>query len=138
MEEHTTGTISFIDNTALVDGGAILLTNPDEVFIRDVEFSSNEAMFGGAVSLTSSAAESPVEFELCQFQSNNASRGGALYLNGEGQGMIRDSGFYDNVAGENSSRGVSRFDALYGSINRTPFFLCLLRGSVPHPQMDYE
>lgn len=53
-----------------------------------------------------SKAESKMELELCQFENNNALHGGALYFIGEGRSYIRDSRFYQNVAGENSSRGI--------------------------------
>ena len=99
------GTISFFENTALFDGGAIVLMYPTKAVIKGVSFDSNRAIFGGAVSLTSTT-ESSVELELCRFESNNASRGGALYISGEGQSFIRHSGFYRNVAGENSSTRV--------------------------------
>ena len=95
------GTVSFRENTALIDGGAIQFTYPVQTVIRDVFFGSNQGMFGGAVALLSNT-ESSVELELCQFGGNNASRGGALYFVGEGKSFIRDSRFYQNVAGENS------------------------------------
>ena len=105
---YSTGTVSFLENTAIIDGGAIQLTYPAQTFIADVNFGSNQGMFGGAVALKSTA-ESSVELEWCQFESNNASRGGALYFIGEGRNFIRDSRFYQNVAGENSPRGVACF-----------------------------
>ena len=57
-----------------------------------------------------STAESSVELELCIFESNTASRGGALYFIGEGRSFIRGSRFYQNVAGENSPGGIPRLD----------------------------
>ena len=96
--------ISFIENTAFIDGGAVLITTPDNCFVSDVAFTANEAMFGGAVSLTSSALSS-VEFQFCRFESNDAlSGGGAIYSYGNGWSFIRGSLFNQNNAGENAPK----------------------------------
>ena len=102
------GAIFFLENNALFDGGAIVLMYPINASMKGVSFESNRAIFGGAVSLTTTT-ESSVELELCYFESNNASRGGALYISGEGQSFIRHSRFYRNVAGENSLARVPSF-----------------------------
>lgn len=102
------GTISFLENTAFIDGGAIVLTHPVKAVIMDVSFDSNQAIFGGALSLTSTSG-SLVEIESCHFEGNNASNGGALYNRGQGQSFVKGSVFYRNVAGEISSRRVHVF-----------------------------
>lgn len=99
------GMISFVENTAILDGGAISLEDPTEVEIIGALFVSNEAAFGGAVSVRS-AVRTTGWFERCRFDSSNASNGGALYLSTGGTNatessiIVQDSAFLHNVAGE--------------------------------------
>lgn len=94
-----TEAVSFIKNTAPGYGGAISLVDPVELNISAVAFTLNEAGFGGAVALTSTAL-TPVDIRSCRFEYNSATNGGALYLSGEGQTSLRGSLFRYNVAGE--------------------------------------
>lgn len=59
----------------------------------------NEAEFGGALSLTSTTWTT-AEFKRCRFELNQGARGGALYLYGDGLGLLDDCSFTLNVAGE--------------------------------------
>lgn len=99
------GMISFVENTAVLDGGALSLADPTEVDIISTSFLSNKASFGGTVSVTSGRRIAG-RFERCRFVSNEASNGGALYLSTGGTNaaekstIIQDSGFQYNVAGE--------------------------------------
>lgn len=101
------GTISFTDNTAVLDGGAISLTDPVEFYVLGSSFSSNQAGSGGAVSL-SATEPTAGGFERCVFDTNLASNGGALYLStGDTSdtavpNFVQDSVFRNNVAGETS------------------------------------
>lgn len=95
------GMISFDENVAHVDGGAIWAMDPTGIDIRGAAFYSNKAAFGGgAVSLTSTEWVLG-EFQDCQFDGNSASHGGALHLNAaDGEMFVRSSSFHHNVAGE--------------------------------------
>ena len=84
---------------------------PDDFNVSGVTFLSNEAgASGGAVSLAITD-ESTTEvftraFYDCQFESNTALLGGALYIfSGEGNVVIQQSSLRYNVAGENQSKG---------------------------------
>lgn len=99
-------TITFIDNRALDNGGAISSVNPSELSISDTLFVLNTAKSGGAVRLASTSRSTAI-FQRCRFESNNGTRGGALRFDGEGQRIIQDSSFRRNVAGETLSSGIS-------------------------------
>lgn len=71
--------------------------------MSDVMFTLNTAESGGAVGLTSTEW-AIADFRRCRFESNNGTRGGAIYLDGEGHRIIKDSSFRLNIAGESSSR----------------------------------
>ena len=79
------------------------ITEPHVLFnIRGVTFMSNEALSGGAVSLTS-LGEIMGAFHCCHFSNNKASFGGALYLSlSEGNVSVSGSNFRFNVAGEDA------------------------------------
>lgn len=102
------GMVSFTENTAVLDGGAISLTDPAEFYIGGTYFSANKAESGGAVSLT---ATEPTKggFERCRFDSNEALNGGALHFTTGDTGgtekpsFVQDSVFRRNVARESSS-----------------------------------
>lgn len=102
MEDPSTETISFIDNTALDFGGAISVANPVKLNISYVRFAFNEAESGGAVVVTSTA-KATTDFQRCRFEYNKATSGGGLYSSGEGQSFLQGSVFRYNVAGETSS-----------------------------------
>lgn len=104
---HLIGMISFMENTAVLDGGAISLTDPNDFHVLGTSFLSNKAGSGGAVSLATTGPTTG-GFDRCRFDSNDASDGGALYLNTADSGdtenptFIRDSVFRNNLAGEGS------------------------------------
>ena len=93
------GAISFVENSALEFGGALSLADYVEVNISDVTFKMNEAESGGAVSLASTTW-STADLKRCQFEKNKGTRGGALFLDGKGLGLLQDSFFWLNVARE--------------------------------------
>ena len=93
------GGIFFVENFALEFGGALSLANYVEVNISDVTFKMNEAESGGAVSLTSTTWTT-ANLKRCRFEENKGTRGGALFLDGNGLGILFDSSFWLNVAGE--------------------------------------
>lgn len=101
-------TIVFIGNTAFDYGGAISIADPDQLNISDVVFVLNEAESGGALGLTSTSWATG-DFQRCRFESNKGTRGGALYLDGEGQRILHDSSFRFNVAGETIVEGNFKF-----------------------------
>lgn len=102
MGNNSIDTISFVGNTASDYGGAISIGDLDNLNMSDVSFISNEAESGGAVGLTSTKWAT-AGFQRCRFESNKATRGGALFLDGEVQSICHDSSFRLNVAGEASS-----------------------------------
>lgn len=74
--------------------------------MSDVMFTLNKAESGGAVGLTSTEWAT-ADFRRCRFEGNTGARGGAIYLNGKGQRIIKDSSFRLNIAGEGSARNIS-------------------------------
>ena len=129
LKFEVAGDISFVENTAVLDGGAISLTDPIDVDIISASFASNEAAFGGAVSMTS-AIGTTVWFERCRFESNDASNGGALYLiNGgtsdaEASNLVQDSVFRRNVAGESPPRDRKVQGRRARGVNRGGLWIC--------------
>lgn len=103
-----TGTIAFIDNSALDNGGAVSIVNPVMLHMGDAIFAFNSANSGGAVRLTSTSG-AITDFERCRFEGNFGQLGGALRLDGEGHSVIRDSLFLRNIVGETLSSRVSNF-----------------------------
>lgn len=103
------GMVNFEENAVVLDGGAISLTDPTVFDIHGTSFVSNEAVFGGAVSMTSTT-KTTGSLEFCRFDGNDASNGGALYLSTGGTGeterstLVQDSIFLHNVARECSRR----------------------------------
>ena len=97
--------ISLLENTSLFtfDGGAILFTHPAVAFIRDTNFGSHHAMFGGAFSSISTARIRGAR--VVSVSEQQYFTRGCLLLQRRGSN-IRGSRFYRNVDGENSSRGV--------------------------------
>ena len=91
--------IFFVENSALEFGGALSLADYVEVNISDVTFSMNEAESGGAVSLTSTTWTT-ADLKRCRFDKNKGTRGGAIFLDAKGLGLLHDSSFWLNVAGE--------------------------------------
>lgn len=103
---------SFVENSAVLDGGAISLTDPIEVYIVGASFVSNQALFGGAVSLASTIPTTG-GLQRCRFETNDASNGGALYLSTAGTSdtglplFVEDSVFRHNIAGESPPTAAS-------------------------------
>lgn len=98
--------ISFIENSAVDYGGAISTANPTKIHITDAIFSLNKTESGGAVGLISTSLAT-AEFLRCRFESNKGTRGGGLFLDGDGQRFLHGSLCRLNVAGETTSRGIS-------------------------------
>ena len=84
----------------------MLITAPESLDLSGSNFISNQAEFGGAVSLTSTKEETR-EFGECYFEENRATDGGALYLyTGAGTAAVKDSDFVKNHASEMSRNGA--------------------------------
>lgn len=98
-------TITFVMNSAFDFGGAIAVSNPLKLNVSDVNFASNKAEAGGAISVAS-AEGAAAEFQRCRFERNRGTRGGALYFNGEGKRWLQDSSLRLNVAGETPVRRI--------------------------------
>lgn len=101
------GTMSFTKNAAVLDGGAISLTDPVDFYMVGTSFDSNEAESGGAVALTTTEPTTG-GFERCRFDSNEAMNGGAVFFSTsdtrgtEKPNFVQDSVFRHNVARESS------------------------------------
>ena len=97
----------FTNNAAVLDGGAISLTDPFDFYIVGISFDLNEAESGGAVALMTTEPTTG-GFERCRFDSNEALNGGALFLTTSDAGgtkkpkFVQDSVFRHNVARESS------------------------------------
>lgn len=106
-----------MENAAVLDGGAISLTDPIEVYIIGATFCSNQALFGGAVSLASTIPTTG-GVQSCRFETNDASNGGALYLSTGGTSdtglpiFVEDSVFRHNIAGESPPTAAVDFEIL--------------------------
>lgn len=122
------GAVSFIGNSASAHGGAIALTRPDAFNASGGNFFWNSAAFGGAISLVFTdvtedegfADDRRAEFDDCQFHGNNASFGGASYMDTRSQQVsIRNSSFRENMAGERDvtcGSGGTKYQHRLGSI----------------------
>ena len=93
--------IRFVNNSAVVDAGAMFVTDPVEFNLSGLTFTSNEAVSGGAVKFESSDASNG-EINECLFDNNSALLGAGMYLSpGEGRVSVHNSTFSYNIAGEN-------------------------------------
>jgi len=77
-------------------GGGMKIENSSPTF-SNVQFTNNEALYGGGVAISISTS-SPF-FEGCIFSDNLASLGGGVFIEGGAQPIITNSDFNSNVAG---------------------------------------
>lgn len=104
-----TAEVSFIDNTAVVAGGAIFVSGAGVgPSFTNVSFISNSAQAGGAVSTVGSGnvrstggveALNPTTFRGCLFIGNRATATGGAIESAAGQDEYMDSIFVGNRAG---------------------------------------
>jgi len=111
--DATFDTCTFVGNSAADDGGALYVQNGASVDVLDSEFDANVSGSGGGAILNDS---STVSVEGSLFTSNTAVWGGAVYDYGStGSLSVDDSVLTDNAAslgggaGMNGSGGVLRF-----------------------------
>ena len=104
-------------NNHAYDGGAIYVgSESGEINILESTFRNNHALTtGGAISIVASA----VTVNSSNFYDNNATRGGALFVGGNGTAnYIYSSVFEGNKAiGELDSKGISLMNGLGGAID---------------------
>lgn len=92
------GSALFDANVAVADGGAISITELDEIIMVGPTFTSNMAERGGAI-YARYAQDSIRVYDYCTFEDNEAEDGGALYLKGSaGRDLVDTAVFRGNHA----------------------------------------
>lgn len=99
---NISGKVSFVENFAFTDGGAISINVGGDVFVEGATFILNEAAAGGASSIVATDQDIflDIYFRWCTFDNNTATEGGALYLFNSAQSVeVHESVFRNNTAG---------------------------------------
>lgn len=120
---------SFLNNTAVVGGGAIFVDSTAILKVSDSIFSQNtiKSFFGdgkgGAVFCANDEVFVNLAFSGCQFERNEADHGGGVYLFGLYESTFEDCEFIDNHAAQQggavlvngSESSISEIEPRYGS-----------------------
>lgn len=120
MVVSISGNASFSDNSAQENGGAIMIVSPGEVSVAGASFTSNKAIFGGALFVDSMNVNATFDDLLLEDNVATAS-GGAFYWDAgdewerhefvdtdKGGSELLNSTFRRNYAGEGFPRAEYR------------------------------